>query len=158
MERVAIFPGSFDPFTVGHEALVLRALTLFDKIIVAVGYNAAKSGFFSLDARMAMIRKTFSGNANVEVDCYEGLTIDYCKNKKVPFLIRGLRTAADFEFERIVGQANRAMDSNIETIFLLTAPEHSFINSTVIRDILIHNGDASMFVPKVISLNEYLEK
>lgn len=156
MERVAIFPGSFDPFTVGHEALVLRALTLFDKIIVAVGYNSDKHGFFSLESRMAIIQKTFSGNANVEVDCYEGLTIDYCKNKGVLFLIRGLRTAADFEFERTVGQANRAMDSSIETIFMLTAPEHSFISSTVVRDILIHKGNASEFVPSVVNLADYL--
>lgn len=157
MERVVIFPGSFDPFTVGHEALVNRALLLFDKVIVAIGYNVAKSGFFSLEARMAMIRKVFANNPNVEVDSYQGLTIDYCKKKGVPFLIRGLRTSADFEFERTVGQVNHAMDSDIETVFLLTAPEHSFINSTVIRDILTHNGDASAFVPSVINLNDYMK-
>lgn len=158
MERVAIFPGSFDPFTVGHEALVRRALALFDKVIIAVGYNASKSGFFSLDARIAMIRTVFEGNSNVEIDCYEGLTVDYCERKGVHFLIRGLRTSADFEFERTVGQVNRAMDSRIETVFLLTAPEHSFINSTVIRDILVHKGDASSFVPSSINLNDYLGK
>lgn len=158
MERVAIFPGSFDPFTLGHEALVNRGLSLFDKIIIAVGYNAAKGGFFSLDARVAMIRKVFAGNPNVEVDCYEGLTIDYCERKGIYFLIRGLRTSADFEFERTVAQVNRAMDGKIETVFLLTAPEHSFVNSTVIRDILIHKGDASSLVPGSINLNDYLGK
>ncbi len=157
MEQVVIFPGSFDPFTVGHEALVNRALLLFDKVIVAVGYNVAKSGFFSLDARLAMIRKVFENNPNVEVDSYEGLTIDYCKKKGVHFLIRGLRTSADFEFERTVGQVNKAMDHKVETVFLLTAPEHSFINSTVIRDILTHKGDASAFVPSVINLNDYMK-
>ncbi len=157
MERVVIFPGSFNPFTVGHEALVNRALLLFDKVIVAVGYNAVKSGFFSLDARLAMIRKVFADNPNVEVDSYEGLTVDYCKKKGVPFLVRGLRTSADFEFERTVGQVNHAMDGEIETVFLLTAPEHSFISSTVIRDILTHKGDASAFVPSVVNLNDYLK-
>lgn len=156
MKRVAIFPGSFDPFTVGHEALVYRALQLFDKVVVAVGFNVEKKGFFSLEARMDMILKTFAGNPNVEVDSYQGLTVDYCERKGVSFLIRGLRTAADFEFERTVGQVNRAMDSSIETVFLLTAPEHSFINSTVIRDILTHNGDASPFLPKSIDVSLYL--
>lgn len=137
---------------------MLRALSLFDKVVVAVGYNAAKSGFFSLKARMAMIQEVFANNSNVEIDCYEGLTIDYCEKKGIHFLVRGLRTAADFEFERTVGQVNRAMDGKIETVFLLTAPEHSFINSTVIRDILIHKGDASAFVPQSINLSSYLKK
>ena len=158
MERVAIFPGSFDPFTIGHEALVHRALSLFDRVIVAVGYNAAKSGFFSLDARVEMIRKVFNNDPRVEVDCYQGLTVTYCEKKSVYFLIRGLRTAADFEFERAVGQANKAMDDKVETVFLLTAPEYSFVNSTIVRDILIHKGDASSFVPNSINLSEYLGK
>ncbi|MDR0661184.1 MAG: pantetheine-phosphate adenylyltransferase [Prevotellaceae bacterium] len=158
MERVAIFPGSFDPFTIGHEALVHRGLLLFDKVIIAVGYNAAKSGSFSLNARMAMIKKVFADNPNVEVDSYEGLTIDYCRKKRIPFLIRGLRTAADFEFERTVAQVNRAMNNDIETVFLLTDPEYSFINSTVIRDILIHKGDASSFVPSIVNLSDYINK
>ena len=155
--KQVVFPGSFDPFTVGHEALVNRALLLFDKLTIAVGYNVAKSGFFSLEARMAMIQKTFANNPNVEVDSYQGLTIDYCKKKGVSFLVRGLRTSADFEFERTVGQVNKAMNNEVETIFMLTAPEHSFISSTVIRDILAHKGDASAFVPSAISLSDYME-
>ncbi|HLN54405.1 MAG TPA: pantetheine-phosphate adenylyltransferase [Bacteroidales bacterium] len=155
MKRTAVFPGSFDPFTVGHEALVRRALAIFDEIVVAVGDNAEKKSFFPLQAREDMITKTFAGESRVKVDHYSGLTVDYCRSRNARFLIRGLRTAADFEFERAIGQVNKAMAGDIETVFLLTAPEHSFINSTIVRDVLKNGGDASGFIPSAININDY---
>ncbi len=158
MEKVAVFPGSFDPFTVGHESIALRALTIFDKIIIAVGYNASKKSFFTLEQRLAIIRKVFENEPRIEVISYEGLTVDLCKKIKVKNILRGLRTSADFEFERAVGQVNKAMLNDLETVFLLTTPEHTSVNSTVIRDILIHNGDPSQFLPKSINIKEYLPR
>jgi pantetheine-phosphate adenylyltransferase len=156
MKKTAVFPGSFDPFTVGHEAVVRRALGIFDEIIIAVGVNVEKKSLFSLEKRKEMILKTFHDEPRVKVDHYTGLTVDYCRAKGVNYLLRGLRTSADFEFERAIGQVNRAMHSEIETVFLLTAPEHSFINSTIVRDILKNGGDASGFVPSAININDYI--
>lgn len=155
MEKVAVFPGSFDPFTVGHESIVLRALSLFDKIIIAVGYNTNKKSFFSIEQRLAIIKKVFEGESRIEVISYEGLTVELCKRINVYYILRGLRTSDDFEFERAIGQVNKAMHHEIESVFLLTAPEHSFINSTIVRDILIHNGDPSLFLPKSINIKDY---
>jgi len=155
MEKVAVFPGSFDPFTVGHESIVLRALSLFDKIIIAVGYNTNKKSFFSIEQRLAIIKKVFEGESRVEVISYEGLTVELCKRINVYYILRGLRTSDDFEFERAIGQVNKAMVHEIESVFLLTDPEHSFINSTIVRDILIHNGDPSLFLPKSINIKDY---
>jgi pantetheine-phosphate adenylyltransferase len=155
MKKTAVFPGSFDPFTVGHEAIVRRALGIFDEIIIAVGANAEKKGFFPLEVRKAMIRKTFKEEPRIKVDHYSGLTVDYCKSMGASYLLRGLRTSADFEFERAIGQVNKAMSPDIETVFLLTAPEHSFINSTIVRDVLKNGGDASGFVPSSVNIKEY---
>lgn len=158
MEKVAIFPGSFDPITVGHESVIRRALSFFDKVIVAIGYNVSKNAFFSIDRRIEMIQRVFSDEPNVQIISYEGLTVDLCKKLNVNYIIRGLRTSADFEFERAVAQTNKAMAPNIDTVFLLTAPEHTSINSTIIRDILIHNGDPSQFIPSSINIFDYIEK
>jgi len=158
MEKVAVFPGSFDPFTVGHESIVLRALPIFDKIIIAVGYNANKKSYFSIEQRLAIIKKVFENQPRVEVISYEGLTVELCKKINVHYILRGLRTSDDFEFERAIGQVNKAMLPEVESVFLLTAPEHSFVNSTVIRDILLHNGDPSQFLPKSINIKEYLPR
>jgi pantetheine-phosphate adenylyltransferase len=155
MKKIAVFPGSFDPFTIGHEAIVRRALSLFDEIIIAVGANALKKSYYSLDTRKEMIAKVFRNEPNVKIDHYEGLTVDYCKNKGAKYLLRGLRTAADFEFERAIAQVNRAMASDVESVFLLTIPEHTPINSTIVRDIIRSGGDASRFVPSTINLKDY---
>ncbi len=155
MKKVAVFPGSFDPITVGHEAIIRKGLDIFDEIIVAIGANASKKNFFSLEVRQAMLRKVFQDEPRVRIDNYEGLTIDYCKSKGSRFILRGLRTSADFEYERAIGQINRAMSPGLETVFLLTASEHSAINSTIIRDIIRSGGDASMFVPATINLGSY---
>ncbi|MDR0421150.1 MAG: pantetheine-phosphate adenylyltransferase [Prevotellaceae bacterium] len=158
MKKIAIFPGSFDPFTIGHESLVIRALQLFDKIIIAVGHNAQKHGFFSIDARMEMIQKIFEGNNRIEVDSYDGLTVDYCRKKNIYFIIRGLRTSADFEFERSVGQVNKQMERKIETVFLLTSTKYTPISSSIVRDILANNGNANQFIPNKINIDDYMNK
>jgi pantetheine-phosphate adenylyltransferase len=158
MKKIAIFPGSFDPFTIGHESLVIRALQLFDKIIIAVGHNAQKYGFFSIEARMSMIKKIFADNDKIEVDCYEGLTVDYCRKKNIYFIIRGLRTSADFEFERSVGQVNKQMERKVETVFLLTSTKFTPISSSIIRDILANNGNANQFISNKININDYINK
>jgi len=148
MERIAVFPGSFDPITCGHESVIRRAAHLFDKIIVAVGVNTQKKGFFDIETRLAMIDATFSDCDHIVSDSYEGLTVDYCKKMDAKYLLRGLRTAADFEFERSIGQMNKQLDEKIETVFMLTQPEHTPLNSSIVRDIIIHGGDASKFIPK----------
>lgn len=155
MKKIAVFPGSFDPFTIGHEAIVRRALSLFDEIIIAVGANTLKKSFYPLDTRKEMIVKAFKNEPRVIVDHYTGLTVDFCKSKGAGYLLRGLRTAADFEFERAIGQVNKSMAPEIESVFLLTEPDHSFINSTIVRDIIMNGGDASRFVPEGINIKDY---
>ncbi len=155
MKKIAVFPGSFDPFTIGHEGIVLRALSMFDEIIIAVGANALKKSFYSVETRKKMISKVFMNESRIRVDHYEGLTVDYCRKHNANFILRGLRTAADFEFERAIAQVNKAMAPSIESVFILTVPEHSPINSTIIRDIIRSGGDASRFVPSEIKLSDY---
>lgn len=155
MKRTAVFPGSFDPFTIGHEGIVRRALSIFDEIIIAVGANALKKSYFSLELRKAMISKVFKDEPRIIVDHYEGLTVEYCRKKGAGYLLRGLRTAADFEFERAIAQVNKALASDVESVFLLTIPEHTPINSTIVRDIIRSGGDASQFVPSAINLKDY---
>ena len=154
MERIAIFPGSFDPFTIGHEAVIKRAIPLFDKIIIAIGYNSAKQGFFPLEKRKRWIEAIFENDPTVTVETYEGLTANFCKKVNAKYILRGLRTAADFEYERAIGQMNKMLDHDIETVFMLTKPEHSPISSTIVREVIRHGGDASQFVPKQIDLSK----
>ena len=152
MSNIAVFPGSFDPITVGHQSIILRACEVFDKIIVAIGENAEKQSFFPIEKRLEWISQTFAREPSVEVMKYSGLTVDFCRKVNARFILRGLRTSADFEFERSIGQINRNLDPTIETVFLLTTPEHTAINSSIVRDILRHGGDASPFVPKEIDI------
>ncbi|MDL2227456.1 pantetheine-phosphate adenylyltransferase [Odoribacter sp. OttesenSCG-928-L07] len=157
-KRIAVFPGSFDPVTQGHEAIILRALNVFDEIIVAVGVNIEKRYLFSVETRTKWIKQTFKDYPQVRVESYTGLTVDFCKKVGSKFIIRGLRTSADFEFERIAGQVNKKLSSDIETVFLLAAPEFTALNSSVVRDIVINGGNASIFVPEgVIIRPEDLE-
>lgn len=153
MEKIALFPGSFDPITKGHESIIKRALPLFDKIIVAVGVNSEKSGFFPLEKRLEWLRKVFADYPSIEVTTYSGLTVDYCRQVNAHYIIRGLRTSADFEFERSIGQMNKKMMPEIETVFLLTTPEYTALNSSIVRDIIRHKGDASSFVPQGVSFD-----
>jgi len=147
--RIAVFPGSFDPITLGHYDIVERATPLFDKIIIAIGQNSQKKYMFSLEQRKEFIQKTFKDFPNVEVDSFEGLTIDYCKSKKVNFILRGLRNPADFEFEKAIAQTNRTLthDNKIETIFLLTSAGKSFISSSIVREIISFKGHYELLVP-----------
>jgi len=153
MSKIAIFPGSFDPLTIGHESIINRALCLFDKIIVAIGSNSQKTSYFPLQHRLASIAKVFANEPKIEVVAYTGLTVDFCKKVGAQFIVRGLRTSADFEFERTIAQMNKAMKADIETIFILSTPELSAINSTIVRDILRHGGDVNKFVPLGLNLN-----
>lgn len=150
MEKIAIFPGSFDPITCGHVSIIRRAIPLFDKIIVAIGVNTLKSTYFNLETRMKMIKAVFADVEKVEVQSYSGLTIEFCREVNAQFLLRGLRTAADFEFERSIGQINKQLNPDIETVFLLTQPEHTALNSSIVRDILRYKGDVSQFVPAAV--------
>jgi pantetheine-phosphate adenylyltransferase len=152
MEKIALFPGSFDPFTIGHESIVRRALPLFDKIIIAIGYNSEKDGLFTLDERTNWIKMVFEGVSKVVIEKYQGLTVDFCRKVKATFILRGLRTSSDFEYERAIAQMNKVMYSEIETVFLLTLPEHTHINSTVVREIIRLGGDAHAFLPEKIKI------
>ena len=156
MDRTAVFPGSFDPFTVGHEAIVKRALQLFDKVIIAVGENADKKNLFSIEMRIKMISMVFADDSRVEVISFRGLTVDFCRRYKAHYIVRGLRTSSDFEYERAMGQMNRKMAPEIDTVFLLTSTEHTPVSSTVIRDIIRNGGDVSAFVPESINIDDYL--
>ena len=151
MEKVAVFPGSFDPITKGHESIIKRASSLFDKIVVAIGVNSSKKYMFSIEERIRFCEATFK-ETNISIDTYEGLTIDYCSNIGARYLLRGLRTSADFEYESGIAQMNKAMKSETETIFMLTPPELSAISSTIVRDILKNGGDVSQFIPSGIKL------
>ncbi|MBI3502811.1 MAG: pantetheine-phosphate adenylyltransferase [Bacteroidetes bacterium] len=150
MSRTAVFPGSFDPITLGHESIIQRALPLFDKIIIAIGINSTKESYFPIEKRKLWIEKVFKGEKKIEVKTYKGLTVNFCKSVRSNYILRGLRTSADFEFEHVIAQMNRAMEEKIETVFILSTPELSAIASTVVRDIIRNDGDASQFVPSAI--------
>jgi pantetheine-phosphate adenylyltransferase len=147
--RRAVFPGSFDPLTLGHTDIIDRALPLFDEIIVAIGTNSTKKYMFPLEQRRKFIEETYSGISKIKVDTYQGLTIDYCKRIDSDFILRGLRNPADFEFEKAIAQTNRKM-SKIETVFLLTSADTSYISSSIVRDIIKNKGDVSLLVPKAV--------
>lgn len=155
MEKTAVFPGSFDPFTIGHESVVNRAASMFDKIIIMIGNNANKKSFFSIEKRLKWINQIFENQPKVEVQVHEGLTVDFCKEVGAKYILRGLRTSSDFEYERAIAQVNKKMHPEIETVFLLTLPEHTPVNATIIRDIVFHGGDASMFLPKGMDMDEF---
>ena len=149
--KIAVFPGSFDPFTLGHESIVRRALPLFDKIIIGIGINESKKSFFSLKKRRHWIEQIFKDEPKISVETYHSLTVDFCKTVGATYILRGLRTSADFEYERLIGQINKALLQNIETVYLLTLPEHTHISSTIVREIIKYQGDISKFVPKIIA-------
>ena len=145
--KIAVFPGSFDPITIGHYSLVKRALPLFDKIIVAVGINSAKEYLFPLDQRLEWLHKVFKPYLKIEIDTFHGLTAKYCEEKKADFIIRGLRNAADFDYEKTISQVNSVLSHGIETIFFISNPEHSHISSSIVREIIKGQGDVSPFLP-----------
>lgn len=152
MKRIAVFPGSFDPITKGHESIVKRAINLFDEIIVAVGINSEKKYYFPIEQRIEWIKYVFKDIYGVGVEKYVGLTVDFCKKSNAKYILRGLRTAADFEFERGIGQINKKMHSSIETVFLLSTPEYTPLNSSIVRDVLRYGGDITQFIPEGINI------
>ena len=152
MERIAVFPGSFDPVTKGHESIVLRALPLFSKVIIAVGENSEKKSFFPLEKRMEWLRQVFISEPAVTVSSYSGLTVDFCLKENARYILRGLRTSTDFEFERGIGQMNRLIHPEIETVFFVTLPEFGSLSSSIVREIIRHNGDVRQFVPDSIRI------
>jgi len=150
MQNIALFPGSFDPMTIGHEDILRRALPLFDWIIIGIGHNSKKQSLFPLQQRLSWIESIFSDVDNIEVTYYEGLTVDFCKQRGIQYILRGLRNSSDFEMERQVAQLNHQM-KGIETVSLITKPEYSHISSTIVREIYTNRGDISSFVPQVIA-------
>lgn len=149
--RRAIFPGSFDPITLGHTDIIERSLPLFDEIIIAIGVNADKKYMFSLEDRQRFITSAFSKFSKVKVTTYEGLTIDFCEKMDAQFILRGLRNPADFEFEKAIAHTNRKL-SQIETVFLLTAAKTSFISSSIVRDVIRNHGDYTLLVPDSVRI------
>jgi pantetheine-phosphate adenylyltransferase len=150
MMRTAVFPGSFDPVTRGHVSVILRALPLFDRIIVAIGENPGKSGYFPLETRLQWLQEVFGKEPRITLSRFSGLTVDYCRQTGAGYILRGLRTSADFEFERGIGQMNKAMRPEIETVFLLSVPEYAALSSSIVREIHQHGGDIRRFVPEEI--------
>lgn len=150
MARIALFPGSFDPITLGHVDIITRALPLFDEIRIAVGTNSAKNYLFSLEQRIAWITETFADEDKVKVVTYDGLTVDFALQEGVNFLLRGLRNPADFEFEKAIAQANREMSPELETVFLLTSARFAYISSSIVREVFNYGGDFTKFVPDAV--------
>ncbi|WP_131539099.1 pantetheine-phosphate adenylyltransferase [Pedobacter nototheniae] len=146
--KIALFPGSFDPITIAHVNILQRATPLFDKIVVGIGLNSSKQNFLSAAQREQILNTVFKGYSNIEVQTYEGLTVDFCRKINAKYMVRGIRSAADFEYERAIAQINQTMMPEVETILLLSKPEYSAISSTIVRDILRNHGDVSPFVPQ----------
>lgn len=150
LEKIAIFPGSFDPITVGHVDIVKRALPLFDKIIIAIGANSQKQSLYPLELRMKWIKKVFHKEPKISVASYQGLTVNFCNDQKANYIIRGIRSAADFEYEKTIAHLNSAMFSNIQTVLILSSAELSSISSSIVREIIRGKGKVEKFVPKEI--------
>lgn len=153
-KKIAVFPGSFDPITLGHYDIITRALSLFDYIIIAIGRNAEKKYMFSLKKRQEWVKLAFSGNPKIKITPYQGLTVRFCQEVGAHFILRGLRNPADFEFEKAIVHTNRRLtDNKIETVFLLTSLENSFISSSIVRDVIRNKGEYANLVPSSVILN-----
>jgi len=150
MERICLFPGTFDPVTLGHTDIINRALPLFDKIIVGIGLNSAKEPMFSADQRLHWIEQLYHDEPKVKGGIYEGLTVNYCKTIGARFILRGIRYVSDFEYEKTIADANRTLDKNLETIFLTGEPKYTSVASTIVRDIIRNGSDASHFLPDLV--------
>lgn len=151
--KIAVFPGSFDPITIGHADLVRRALPIFDKIIVAIGTNSQKKSLFSVEQRTEWIERVFADEPRIEVARFEGLTIHFCKKIGADYLLRGLRNASDFDYEKTISQLNQDL-ANIETIFLISQPQFTHISSTIVRELILGGGDAARFLPEPVKIIE----
>ena len=152
MTKIAVFPGSFSPFSIGHQSVIEKVLPLFDKIIISIGINSEKDQYFSIQERMQWIESVYGDNEKIETKRYEGLTVDFCKKEGANFILRGLRDSHDFKFEKNIAQMNKDLNPDIETIFIITPAELSHISSSLIRDIIKNGGDVSKFIPKEINI------
>jgi len=150
MAHICLFPGTFDPLTLGHVDIINRALPLFDKIVVGIGSNVAKAPMFSTEQRVAWIDEIYKDEPKVKGASYDGLTINYCKKIGAKFILRGIRYVSDFEYEKTIADANRTLDNSIETIFLTGEPKYTSVASTIVRDIIRNGGDASLFLPEIV--------
>ena len=150
MQRICLFPGTFDPVTLGHVDIIDRALPLFDKVVVGIGLNASKALMFSGDQRLQWIQEIYKDEPKVEGAIYEGLTVNYCKQIGARFILRGIRYVSDFEYEKTIADANRTLDKSIETIFLTGEPKYTSVASTIVRDIIRNGGNASPFLPDIV--------
>ncbi len=145
--KIALFPGSFDPVTKAHVDIVKRSLSLFDKFYIGIGVNSSKTGLLSVAKREQMLRAVFEHDPRIHVVAYEGLTVDFCKSIGAAYMIRGIRTVSDFEYEKAIAQMNHSLVPEIESIFIVSKPGYSSISSTIVREILRYNGDVSQFIP-----------
>ncbi|MES2872488.1 MAG: pantetheine-phosphate adenylyltransferase [Bacteroidota bacterium] len=146
--KIALFPGSFDPVTKAHVDILRRAIPLFDKVVIGIGLNSTKQAFLDIEKRKAMLQAVFADEKKVEVSTYEGLTVEFCKKIGANYMIRGIRTVSDFEYEKAIAQMNHALVPEIESIFIVSKPGYSSISSTIVRDIMRNNGDVEQFIPK----------
>jgi pantetheine-phosphate adenylyltransferase len=151
MQRIALFPGTFDPITIGHIDIIDRAIPLFDKLIIGIGRNANKVPMFSEDQRMGWINEIYNNNPNVDAVIYDGLTINCCKRVGANFILRGIRYVNDFEYEKAIADMNRSLDYNIETVFLTCLPQYTSVASTLVRDVIRNGGDATQFLPPAVA-------
>ena len=151
MYRSALFPGTFDPITIGHLDIIQRALPLFDRLIIGIGRNANKSAMFSEEQRLRWIKELYKDQPNVEAVVYEGLTVECCKKVNANFILRGIRYVNDFEYEKAIADMNRSMDNHIETVFLTCLPQYTSVASTLVRDVIRNGGDASQFLPELVA-------
>ena len=151
-DKIVVFPGSFSPFTLGHQYVINRAMALFDKIIIAVGSNSSKEYYFTEEQRIQWMEDIFKDEPKVEIRKYEGLTVDFCKSIGANFILRGLRNSKDFNYEKEIAQVNQTLNEEIETIFIITSSEYSHISSTLVREVAKNGGDISKFVPKGIKI------
>ncbi len=152
--RIALFPGTFDPITVGHTDVINRALPLFDKLIIGVGINSNKQPMFSMEQRIAWIRQIYAHEPKLEVHTYEGLTVTYCASVDAGFILRGIRNIGDFEYEKSIADMNKILNPLIETVFLACSPLYASYSSTIVRDVIRHHGEYSMFLPKEIVIED----
>ena len=150
MKKIAVFPGSFDPVTIGHIDIINRGLPLFDKLIVGIGINSQKKYLFPLEKRIDWIKKIFEFEPRIEVESYTGLTVGFCESHGAQYILRGIRSSGDFEFERAVSQTNRVLSRHIETIFILANPSLAAVSSSIVRDVIVNGGDPSAFIPEEI--------
>ena len=151
IQRIALFPGTFDPITIGHLDIINRALPLFDKVYIGIGHNANKVPMFTEEQRIQWVREIYKNNPSVDVVTYQGLTIECCRKIGARFIVRGIRYVNDFEYEKAIADMNRSLDNNIETVFLTCLPQYTSVASTLVRDVLRNGGDATPFLPDIVS-------